>query len=52
MNRTSIPGRRSSGASSACNNASPELKVVEINRYVNLVLLHGHCHDEIHGKRC
>jgi RNA-directed DNA polymerase len=22
------------------------------NRYVNLVLLHGHCHDEIHGKRC
>jgi RNA-directed DNA polymerase len=22
------------------------------NRYRNLVLLHGHCHDEIHGKRC
>ncbi len=22
------------------------------NRYANLVLLHGHCHDEIHGKRC
>ena len=22
------------------------------NRYVNLVLLHGHCHDELHGKRC
>jgi len=21
------------------------------NRYANLVLLHGHCHDEIHGKR-
>jgi RNA-directed DNA polymerase len=21
------------------------------NRYSNLVLLHGHCHDEIHGKR-
>jgi len=21
------------------------------NRYRNLVLLHGHCHDEIHGKR-
>ena len=22
------------------------------NRYANLALLHGHCHDEIHGKRC
>jgi RNA-directed DNA polymerase len=22
------------------------------NRYSNLVLLHGHCHDDIHGKRC
>ena len=22
------------------------------NRYANLVLLHRHCHDEIHGKRC
>jgi RNA-directed DNA polymerase len=22
------------------------------NRYRNLVLLHGHCHDEIHGRRC
>jgi RNA-directed DNA polymerase len=22
------------------------------NRYRNLVLLHSHCHDEIHGKRC
>jgi len=22
------------------------------NRYANLVLLHGHCHDEIHGKTC
>ena len=22
------------------------------NRYRNLVLLHGHCHNEIHGKRC
>jgi RNA-directed DNA polymerase len=22
------------------------------NRYTNLVLLHGHCHDKIHGKRC
>jgi RNA-directed DNA polymerase len=22
------------------------------NRYANLVLLHGHCHDEIHGQRC
>jgi hypothetical protein len=22
------------------------------NRCVNLVLLHGHCHDDIHGKRC
>jgi RNA-directed DNA polymerase len=22
------------------------------NRYANLVLLHGHCHDEIHGKKC
>ena len=21
------------------------------NRYANLVLLHGHCHDEIHDKR-
>jgi len=21
------------------------------NRYTNLALLHGHCHDEIHGKR-
>jgi RNA-directed DNA polymerase len=22
------------------------------NRYTNLALLHGHCHDEVHGKRC
>jgi RNA-directed DNA polymerase len=22
------------------------------NRYSNLVLLHGHCHDEIHGRTC
>jgi RNA-directed DNA polymerase len=22
------------------------------NRYANLALLHGHCHDEIHGRRC
>jgi RNA-directed DNA polymerase len=22
------------------------------NRYANLALLHGHCHDEIHGKGC
>ena len=22
------------------------------NRYSNLVMLHGHCHDEIHGKQC
>lgn len=22
------------------------------NRYRNLLLLHGHCHDEIHGRRC
>ena len=22
------------------------------NRYTNLVALHGHCHDEIHGRRC
>jgi RNA-directed DNA polymerase len=22
------------------------------NRYANLVLLHGHCHDQAHGKRC
>jgi 5-methylcytosine-specific restriction endonuclease McrA len=22
------------------------------NRYANLGLLHGHCHDEIHGRRC
>jgi RNA-directed DNA polymerase len=22
------------------------------NRYSNLVLLHGHCHDETHGRRC
>jgi RNA-directed DNA polymerase len=22
------------------------------NRYANLVLLHGHCHDEIHGRKC
>ena len=22
------------------------------NRYINLALLHGHCHDQVHGKRC
>ncbi len=22
------------------------------NRYANMVLLHGHCHDEIHGSKC
>jgi len=22
------------------------------DRYGNLALLHGHCHNEIHGKRC
>jgi len=22
------------------------------NRYANLELLHGHCHDEIHGRKC
>jgi RNA-directed DNA polymerase len=22
------------------------------NRYTNLALLHGHCHDQTHGKRC
>jgi 5-methylcytosine-specific restriction endonuclease McrA len=22
------------------------------NRYTNLVLLHTHCHDQMHGKRC
>jgi RNA-directed DNA polymerase len=22
------------------------------NRYTNLVVLHGHCHDEIHGRKC
>jgi len=22
------------------------------NRYTNLVLLHGHCHDQVHGKWC
>jgi RNA-directed DNA polymerase len=22
------------------------------NRYVNLTLLHGHCHDYVHGARC
>lgn len=22
------------------------------NRYTNLALLHGHCHDEIHGRKC
>jgi len=22
------------------------------NRYANLVMLHGHCHDEIHGRQC
>jgi hypothetical protein len=22
------------------------------NRFTNLVLLHGHCHDRVHGKWC
>jgi hypothetical protein len=22
------------------------------NRYTNLALLHAHCHDQLHGKRC
>jgi RNA-directed DNA polymerase len=22
------------------------------NRYANLMLLHGHCHNQVHGKRC
>jgi len=22
------------------------------NRFTNLVLLHGHCHDQAHGQRC
>jgi len=29
-----------------------EVHHLDGNRYANLVLLHGHCHDQIHGKRC